>query len=56
MSWALIAGGSKGIGFSIAEALAKRRYNLVLVSRNMAELQSAKDTLENRFNIKAENI
>ncbi|HSZ33818.1 MAG TPA: SDR family NAD(P)-dependent oxidoreductase [Puia sp.] len=54
MSWALIAGGSKGIGFSIAEALAKRKYNLVLVSRNMAELQSAKNTLENRFNIKAE--
>lgn len=27
--YALIAGGSKGIGYAIAEALARRKYNLV---------------------------
>ena len=31
---ALIAGGSRGIGYSIAEALAKRNYNLILIARN----------------------
>jgi uncharacterized protein len=54
MSWALIVGGSKGIGFSIAEALARRKYNLALVSRNMSDLIDAKNNLENHFNIKAE--
>jgi short-subunit dehydrogenase len=38
MSWALIVGGSKGIGFSIAEALAKRKYNILLVARNQKDL------------------
>lgn len=46
MSWALVAGGSKGIGFSIAEALAKRRYNLLLVARNHDDLILAKKILE----------
>ena len=30
--FALVAGGSKGIGFAIAEALALRRYNLILIA------------------------
>src|SRR5882762_5489965 len=54
MSWALIAGGSKGIGLSIAEALAKRKYNLLLVARNQDELTKAKNDLEKRFNIYVE--
>jgi short-subunit dehydrogenase len=33
-SYALIAGGSKGIGFAIAEALAARHYNLILIARH----------------------
>jgi short-subunit dehydrogenase len=33
LPYALIAGGSKGIGYAIAEALAKRKYNLILVAR-----------------------
>lgn len=56
MSWALIAGGSKGIGFSIAQALAKRKYNLALVARNPVDLQVAKNSLETDFNIKAETL
>ena len=33
MKHALIAGGSKGIGYAIAEALAKRKYDLILIGR-----------------------
>jgi uncharacterized protein len=44
--YALIAGGSKGIGFAIAEALAKRKYNLVLIARNWDTLNIAKNKLE----------
>src|SRR5215213_7445623 len=38
--YALIAGGSKGIGYAIAEAFAKRHYNLVLVARHADSLQA----------------
>lgn len=43
---ALIAGGSKGIGYAIAEALAKRGYNLILIARNEDTLLAAKNKLE----------
>ncbi len=39
--YALVAGGSKGIGFAIAEALAKRKFNLVLVARGRDSLEKA---------------
>ncbi len=54
LSYALIAGGSRGIGFAIAEALARRGYNLVLVARGMPSLQKAKDTLEAAYGVKVE--
>jgi uncharacterized protein len=56
MSWALVAGGSKGIGFSIAEALARRKYNLLLVARNHDDLLHAKIILEKNFNIEVETL
>ncbi len=56
MSWALVAGGSKGIGFSIAEALAKRKYNLLLVARNQDDLSHAKNLLEKNFQIEVETL
>ena len=43
--WALITGGSEGIGLAIAEELAKEGFNLILVSRNMDKLESAKTKL-----------
>ena len=49
--YAVIAGGSKGIGYAIAEALAKRKYNLVLIARNLDTLIVAKNKLESTFNI-----
>jgi short-subunit dehydrogenase len=47
--YALIAGGSKGIGYAIAEALAKRHYNLILIARHMDSLIAAKDKLESTY-------
>src|SRR5215217_7738771 len=52
--YALVAGGSKGIGFAIAESLAKRKYNLVLIARHENALQTAKDSLEKRYGVKVE--
>lgn len=52
--YALITGGSKGIGYAIAEALAKRRYNLILVARAADMLLIAKNNLESVYNIHVE--
>jgi uncharacterized protein len=52
--YALITGGSKGIGYGIAEALAKRRYNLILIARHQERLLVAKKNLESSYNIHVE--
>ena len=52
--YALIAGGSKGIGYALAEAWAKRKYNLVLIARHWDSLSSAKQKLESAYGIHVE--
>lgn len=52
--YALVAGGSKGIGFAIAEALAKRNYNLILIARNMDTLMAAKNKIESAYPVHVE--
>ncbi|HEU5164823.1 MAG TPA: SDR family NAD(P)-dependent oxidoreductase [Chitinophagaceae bacterium] len=52
--YALIAGGSKGIGYALAEAWAKRNYNLILIARHWDSLESAKHKLESAYNIHVE--
>jgi uncharacterized protein len=52
--YALIAGGSKGIGYAIGEALAKRGYNLILVARNLDTLQAAKAKLERAYAVQVQ--
>ena len=48
---ALVTGGSKGIGFAIAKALASEGYALKLVARDTASLEQAKAELIQEFNI-----
>ena len=52
--YALIAGGSKGIGYGIAEALAKRGYNLILIARNMDGLLAAQSKLQTTYKVHVE--
>jgi uncharacterized protein len=52
--YALVAGGSKGIGYAIAEALAKRGYDLVLIARHADSLIAAKNKLESSYKIHVE--
>ncbi|RYE24642.1 MAG: SDR family NAD(P)-dependent oxidoreductase [Sphingobacteriales bacterium] len=54
--YAMIAGGSKGIGYGLAEALAKRSFNLILVARHEGPLKDAKANLEQTYHIKVETI
>ena len=52
--YALVAGGSKGIGYAIAEALAKRKYHLILIARHQDSLIAAKHKLESQYQIHVE--
>jgi short-subunit dehydrogenase len=52
--YALVAGGSKGIGYAIAEALAKRGYNLILIARHLDTLLAAKEKLESKYQVHVE--
>ena len=49
MQYALVSGGSKGIGLGIAMALAKRNYNLILVARDTEALENAKHAIETAY-------
>lgn len=42
----LITGGSKGIGFTLAQIFARKKYNIVICSRNSVEIKKAKRKLE----------
>ena len=52
--YALIAGGSKGIGYALAESWAKRNYNLILIARHWDSLAAAKHKLESDYGIHVE--
>jgi len=52
--YALIAGGSKGIGYALAEAWAKRKYNLILIARHWDSLMTAKHKLESTYGVHVE--
>lgn len=54
--YALVAGGSKGIGYAIAEALARRDYNLILIARHLDTLLAAKFRLESAYPIHVETL
>lgn len=45
MKTALITGGSKGIGYGIAEALIKKSVKVMITSRNLKEAENAADQL-----------
>lgn len=49
--YALVTGGDKGIGYCIAEQLAKNGYPLVLVARDEAALEKAKGQLAGKYKV-----
>ncbi len=54
MAYALITGGSKGIGKAIAESLAQRKYNILLVARSENLLKENAAVLEKKFGVKTD--
>jgi hypothetical protein len=53
MAYALITGASKGIGLAIAEELARRQFNLVLVARSEELLQQESGRLAKAYGVDA---
>ena len=50
-STALITGASGGLGYAIAELLAKRSFDLVLVSRNKKKLAAIADEFSAKYKV-----
>lgn len=56
LGWALITGGSSGIGLEFAYQLAAEGYNLVLASRDGDELLTTAEKLRIRYNVIVESM
>ncbi len=57
LGWsAIITGGSRGIGYAIAKALAREGANLVLVARDLARLREAEKTIEEKYGVQIETV
>jgi short-subunit dehydrogenase len=54
MAYALITGASKGIGLAIAEELARRKFDLLLVARSKALLQEVSQRLAATHGVKTD--
>jgi short-subunit dehydrogenase len=54
--WALIAGGSQGIGEAFARALAKKGLNLVLIARRTSLLQSLSKDIQKEYGVEVKYI
>jgi short-subunit dehydrogenase len=53
LSYALITGGSSGIGLAFARELARRNYGIVIVSNQEEKNREVCQHLEDTYNIKA---
>lgn len=54
--FALITGGTNGIGYELAKLLAKDQYNLVIVARNQEELERTARELQDEHGIQVHSI
>lgn len=55
-NYALVTGSGSGIGYAFAEALARRKYNLVMVSLPGEGLQTTASKLGKKYNVNTEAV
>ena len=56
MATALVTGATAGIGFSYAQLLARERFDLVLVARDLPRLKKIAKDLSKTYGVKAESM
>jgi len=54
MTYALITGGSKGIGKAIAIELAKKKINILLVARSVDQLQTTAKEIRDNYHVEVD--
>lgn len=54
--WALVTGGSSGIGFALSQQLAAAGFNLILVARNADRLSQAAQQLRGDYGVQCEML
>lgn len=54
--WAVVTGATDGIGKAYAEALAKKKLNVVLISRTQAKLDDVAGNIEKKYNVETKTI
>jgi short-subunit dehydrogenase len=56
MMYAMITGASKGIGKSMAVALARRKINLLLIARSADELNTLQTNIKNQYGVEVYSL
>ena len=56
MAYALITGASKGIGKAIAETLAGRGFDVLLVARSASLLEEVSDHIRSKYKVNAHSL
>ncbi|XP_061078646.1 very-long-chain 3-oxoacyl-CoA reductase-A [Conger conger] len=54
--WAVVTGATDGIGKAYAEELARRGFNIALISRSQEKLDDVSGSLESKFNVETKTI
>lgn len=54
--WAVITGATDGIGKAYAEALAKKKLNVILISRTQAKLDDVASNIEQTYSVETRTI
>jgi len=54
--WAIVTGCTDGIGKAIAEEFAKRKLNVILVSRSQSKLDEQEKEISSKFNVQTKTV
>lgn len=54
--WAVVTGASDGLGKQFASQLAKKKYNVVLVSRTQSKLEAVAEEIETQYKVQTKII
>ncbi|TKR76917.1 hypothetical protein L596_017986 [Steinernema carpocapsae] len=54
--WAVVTGSTDGIGLAYAKELARKGFNILLVSRTQSKLDAVKKEIEEEFNVESKTL